>query len=784
METNSLGKNLREILNYKYIIPLYQRNFAWREEEISQLLQDIYDSYEQSKHKSEKGNYYIGSLVVMEKGDGFLEVIDGQQRLTVITLMAKILDNNLKESKLSYLTRTEVNDFYSKFYNSQTGDTSVIDCDDNNEEYQNKISHFIKAIDIIRNTKLNSDDDKTITISTLHSDFDNFKRFFFQNVILTLVKLPKDTDVAAYFEIMNNRGRQLQKHEILKAKLLNKLKTNNNEYDRSKQRVYAQIWDACSQMNTHIQKLFDVERRKILFGDQYDDLPTKTKIEELIPHQNRDNYDEYSDFISPTGTLLVANQNISNISISSGMLGGAWINQGKPKEAIVLPTYRGQKSIDFQMQTHDDNYAKGIKIQLFQENNGIYAKIIWAKASKKKSQSPDPLIGKNWDHEEYVDTFDQVPVASSVHTSGYGVCKIVLEGVVKASQKCTITSILSSLEGVNRSNQIEIEKREDNNDDDYEDRGDDNSIIDFPNFIMHILKLKYDSEKVIIQLNDKYLLTVFDKLEIDIDPEEFISALLFYRTIFDRYVVKLTTNEKSEEKFEWTLEKPYKNKYENRLLYKKTFDDGEQERIKKCMSMLQATYNGRTYKNWLQNVLSWFLDHNNNLSDIEYRKKLDKLALHYSNSEEINNIQNDDLYARGTNTPHYLFNFIDYLYWVRSEKNNNPNEKFVFEFRSSRNSVEHHLPQSQKDGKNDKIIDCLGNLCLVSNSTNSKMSDQEPVGKALSCAPANLPPKRKTMYLTSCDWENRRGKSWGEKEIANHYQEVVDLLKRKKEILE
>lgn len=41
---NNLGKTLSEIFSDKYIIPLYQRNFAWRTDEIQQLLQDVYEA--------------------------------------------------------------------------------------------------------------------------------------------------------------------------------------------------------------------------------------------------------------------------------------------------------------------------------------------------------------------------------------------------------------------------------------------------------------------------------------------------------------------------------------------------------------------------------------------------------------------------------------------------------------------------------------------------------------------------------------------------------------------
>ena len=72
----NLGKSLKDIFQRKYVIPLYQRNFAWRNEEISQLLQDLVDACE----SAENHNYYIGSLVTLKRHNGEFEVIDGQQR--------------------------------------------------------------------------------------------------------------------------------------------------------------------------------------------------------------------------------------------------------------------------------------------------------------------------------------------------------------------------------------------------------------------------------------------------------------------------------------------------------------------------------------------------------------------------------------------------------------------------------------------------------------------------------------------------------------------------------
>lgn len=65
--------------NVNYVIPIYQRNYAWRKDEIEQLLMDIDDLDETNSSK-----YYLGSLVVNQVQPRVYEVIDGQQRLTTL----------------------------------------------------------------------------------------------------------------------------------------------------------------------------------------------------------------------------------------------------------------------------------------------------------------------------------------------------------------------------------------------------------------------------------------------------------------------------------------------------------------------------------------------------------------------------------------------------------------------------------------------------------------------------------------------------------------------------
>lgn len=89
----SIGKLFEDTSSY--MIPIYQRNYAWTKSEVEQLIIDIHDY----SLKNPNINYYIGSLVVFEKninGKKIFETIDGQQRLTTLSILLSVLKNEYK----------------------------------------------------------------------------------------------------------------------------------------------------------------------------------------------------------------------------------------------------------------------------------------------------------------------------------------------------------------------------------------------------------------------------------------------------------------------------------------------------------------------------------------------------------------------------------------------------------------------------------------------------------------------------------------------------------------
>ena len=83
-----------------YVIPIYQRNYAWERDEICALIKDVHDSMDMGKTV-----YYIGTLVTYKRDENKYEVIDGQQRLTTIYLILRALGVQNIYNSLTYSAR-------------------------------------------------------------------------------------------------------------------------------------------------------------------------------------------------------------------------------------------------------------------------------------------------------------------------------------------------------------------------------------------------------------------------------------------------------------------------------------------------------------------------------------------------------------------------------------------------------------------------------------------------------------------------------------------------------
>lgn len=244
--------------NINYLVPIYQRNYAWSETQIEQLIEDIESSIDGFNK-----NYFLGNLIVNQMDNNVYEVIDGQQRLTTLYLLEKYLGIVFAKEALRFEAREKSNRTLS--YVSDSSNQELI------EELSSP--EILKGFKIVDNYFKNKNIDKGRFTQKL------------KRVFLIRVQVPQNIDLNHYFEIMNTRGEQLELHEIAKAKLLEVLES---DHDKD---VAALIWEKCSDMNSYVQMNFNVDVRRKIFTEDWSSLSQSIKnfdsIKSKISEKNK-----------------------------------------------------------------------------------------------------------------------------------------------------------------------------------------------------------------------------------------------------------------------------------------------------------------------------------------------------------------------------------------------------------------------------------------------------------------------------------------------------------------
>lgn len=222
-------RNLFDVLNaQKYTVDYFQREYSWGEKHIEELVTDLTSAFlneytvGDSRDQGENyNNYYLGPFVVSSK-DGKRSIIDGQQRLTSLTLFLIYLHNLQKE--LEYEEKIESMIFSelrgSKSFNIVVedripcmealfnfGSYSLVDRDDESthnmvERYQNITDAFPEELK--------------------GQAFPFFIDWLKYNVIMVEIIAYSDENAYTIFETMNDRGLNLTPSEMLKGFLLSR----------------------------------------------------------------------------------------------------------------------------------------------------------------------------------------------------------------------------------------------------------------------------------------------------------------------------------------------------------------------------------------------------------------------------------------------------------------------------------------------------------------------------------------------------------------------------------
>jgi len=632
-----------------YVIPMYQRNFAWDEGEITQLIQDVIDYLPGNQ------NYYIGTLVVAERHDvrrAVFEVIDGQQRLTTLSLLASFLKNRL-DGALSWYEELRIH-FENREHSSRTFEAIF------------KGSFKVDPSEGLREQEINTAilNGYRLIAKVLPLKFQEnkisdkeFAAYLFNRVQIMRVRVPHDTDLNHYFEVMNNRGEQLEKHEVLKARMLEVLdRIRDIRKRKASHNCLHRVWEACANMEKYVQLGFAPGPRNQIFG---------------------------------------------------------------------------------------------------KENWGGFA----------------------------VANFDEL-------------CEVLGEADDDETTELSLNKIISGEE--------KLSEPEDDTTDEAPERF--NTVINFPNFLLHVLRVVSGSE---IPLDDKRLLTTFEEyLRNSRDAvaavKKFIFALLYCKYMFDQYVIKREFAKGEDgwslKRFKWI--KASKGRRGGRASYENTFgDDDENTGCNRQILMLLSAFHVSTptlvYKHWLSAALR-YLYKTSSIEANEYLEYLESMAkafvfdrflvpsggmdyyeIIFKNEGECQSsrkdMSDDDLEGMlsfGQIENNLVFNYLDYLLWVKNE-NGRKKDKTISDYEFTfRSSVEHYYPQHPMPGHAPlppEILHSFGNLCLISHSKNSRLSNFMPAAKKDHYSNNTIDSIKQHLMMTKFD-------TWNEVSIDKHYKEMKDVL--------
>ncbi|HHQ4750470.1 TPA: DUF262 domain-containing protein [Aeromonas veronii] len=665
----------------RYLVPMYQRNYAWGEGEITQLLQDVLDYQQKSVGAKGPQTYYIGTLVVFARDDSSFEVIDGQQRFTTLSLLANWLKHPPKDAvgavDMSWYQTINLA-FESRPISRHTFERLWLGVAPHDLRGSAFNEGLVNGFELIGKAMAD--------LGLVGAKLTAFCDYLFTHVQISRIEVPKDTDLNHFFEAMNNRGEQLEKHEVIKAKLMAVLNDKIPEEETRRQSIYAltRVWDACVNMERYIQYGFTPEERHRLFGEK-----------------------DWGQFVPRDFAHLLD---------------------------LLAPSY--------------------------------------CPPSADKSD----------------------------------------DDVIDASQGRTLLAILQD---DNLDGEQKVEE---------ESAGSErfNSVINFSNFLLHVLRLvsrdPMNTEGV--PLDDKQLVDQFELRVIgQTDPvaavQRFIYGLLKSKYLFDQFIIK---REFADGKDGWSLKRLHWYS-EKSVSYINTFDKDENENgfsgVNRRILMLLSAFHVSTptlvYKHWLNGALRYLFDNCHPDQPVEagaYLSYLESQArrfvfqrflapsegasyyhMLYLDNALLPAINVDESWHEvitsklrfGHIENNFVFNFLDYLLWVTNRNQDKDRDmelyrRFEFTFRSS---VEHFSPQHPMDGYKpveQSALHSFGNLCLISHSKNSRLSNFQPQQKQEHFEASLANNQIDSLKLLAMIRLMKKKGRWQEDEIAEHQKQMLQVL--------
>lgn len=301
--------------DFEYHIPAYQRPYAWTEEEAGILFDDLYDFFQSEQND----NYFLGSIVLIkEDNNRHADVIDGQQRITTLSILFSVLANCLtgEEEKtaakkllqesgnplagIKAQPRLFLREWDQSFFNQYIQNIqidSLISIDPSTLDTESKVH-------ILKNCKVFVDRFEKNFGS--QQELVDFSVFLLNRCFLVAVYTPNQESAFRVFSVMNSRGLDLLPTDIIKSETIGKLPV-------AEQQAYTDKWeemenltgrDGFNEVFTHTRTIFAKERPKKNLLDEFKEFVLKNTPPKIL----------IDDYLEPYATAYVKLKNAEYVS--------------------------------------------------------------------------------------------------------------------------------------------------------------------------------------------------------------------------------------------------------------------------------------------------------------------------------------------------------------------------------------------------------------------------------------------------------------------------------------
>ena len=258
--------------DYDFRIPGYQRPYSWGKEQAAQLLEDLDEAIDRGSDEP----YFLGSVVLVKAPGGTIsDVIDGQQRLTTLTILVAVLRDLTSDTELAdELTKMLMEPGSKVLGRDPKPRLTLRDRDQEFFQRYVQTKGAIAELVLVPDEKLPTDSQRAIlnNAKTIRDSLQSWEedkklklvQLIGQQTFLVVVNTPDLDSAYRIFSVMNDRGLNLSEPDIFKSKVVGALPENQSK-------SYADRWeDAESSLGRddfrdlflHLRLIFSRERAK------------------------------------------------------------------------------------------------------------------------------------------------------------------------------------------------------------------------------------------------------------------------------------------------------------------------------------------------------------------------------------------------------------------------------------------------------------------------------------------------------------------------------------------